>query len=140
MSKKTTAFKEKLAEALAGLVRPGYPSLGNILRRRRQTFENYLASKNVNVDNVLDFLAALSKDQISYEADFAKALELYCDPMFEGQSDPKVVAALEEMLESDPLTSLVSKKKTKNKAGQPVSSIEESSDNDSERREEIPVD
>lgn len=136
MNKNTSTLKEKVTEALKSLVKPGYPSLGNILRRRRQTFESYLASKNVNIDNVLDFLAALSKDQISYEADFAKALELYCDPMFEGQSDPKVVAALEEILESDPLTSHVSKKKTKNKAAQPASSIEESSVNDSERREE----
>lgn len=70
-----TKFYEKYREALR---RPGFPSFGDVLRRRRRTIDSFLQEKGVTdeatAQKLLNLLAASITD-FSFEDDFFEALD-----------------------------------------------------------------
>jgi len=125
---KSPSFRERLIAALESLVKPGFPNITDILRRRRQTTEDFLRSKSVTKSNALDFLTGLQKDQISYDTDFARAFEVFCDM----EPDQEVKDTIDQLLEEHAPVG-PRKKASKASKASPATPIDEEIPDDEEK-------
>lgn len=96
----------------------GYPSLGQVLRRRRRSLKDYIKEQGVETgDQVIPYLESLlqSVREFSYEEDFFEALPDHIPPRKEFVQVPEEPSQAVESLKSSP-----ENKKKKGKAS-PVS-------------------